>query len=204
MISHVRSAVVLASACAVVSGCGPKTQAARVAPDSAVDLSGKWNDLDARETSNALVKKCLSAPWLASFKAEQNRKPAVRIRGITNKSDEHIDQQLFIKSIEAGLVNSGEVRMLAQEGAEMASVHSEQAYGLSDHVAVESAAGVGQETGADLVVAVRLSSVTDQLEGKKVKLYKIDFELIHATSGEKVWVGSHEIKKVIEQDAVGW
>ncbi len=41
-------------------------------------------------------------------------------------------------------------------------------------------------------------------DGKKAKLYKIDMELTDATSGEKAWMGDHEIKKVSEQDAVSW
>lgn len=186
------------------SACGPTQRTARVAPDQQIDISGNWNDTDARLTAEALTGALLAGGWLSAFTEAQSRKPAVRVRNIVNKTDEHIDGQVFVKSIEKALVNSAKVTILAQAGAELGSVHEEQAYGLGDNVAVESAAGVGQETGADFVVTVRMATVLDQRDDTKVKLYKIDMELTDATSGEKAWMGDHEIKKVSERDAVSW
>lgn len=200
-----RAAVVFAVALVpTIAGCGSRQTVARVAADEQTDLSGNWNDTDARLTSEAIIPALLGGGWLAAFSDANGRKPTVRVRRIVNKTDEHIDAQLFIKSIEKALVNSGKVTMLAQEGAELGSVHGEQAYGLGGTVAVETAAAVGQETGADFVVTVRLSSLLDQKGGQKVKLYKIDLELTDPSTGEKAWMGDHEIKKLVQRESVSF
>lgn len=190
--------------CATVMACGSSQRVARVGADTQTDLSGKWNDTDARLTAEAMIQQGFAAPWLANFTDEEGRRPAVRVRGVVNKTDEHIDAQVFIKSIERAMVNSGKVRVLAQEGAELASVQAEQDRGASGALSDDTAPSLGNETGADFVVAVRMASILDQVEGKRAKFYKVNFELISPTTGEKVWIGDHEIKKLISQDAASW
>ena len=190
---------------AVALGCGGSNrQVARVGTDTQTDLSGQWNDTDARLTSEALIQDCFAAGWLPAFQDDQGRKPAIRVRGIVNKTDEHIDAQVFIKSIEKAMVNSAKVKVLAQEGSELGSVSAEQQRGASGALSDESAPSLGNETGADFVVAVRLASILDQIEGKRAKFYKINFEMISPSSGEKVWIGDHEIKKLITQASASW
>lgn len=199
-----RIAVLVMVSVGLVACGGSKRQVARVAADTQTDLSGKWNDTDARLTAEALIKDCFSAGWLTAFAEEQGRKPAVRVRGIVNKTDEHIDAQVFIKSIERAMLNSAKVKVLAQEGNELGSVEAEQTRGASGAVSDETAPSLGNETGADFVVAVRMASILDQIEGERAKFYKINFELISPTTGEKAWIGDHEIKKLITQDSASW
>jgi len=201
MLRAMLSALVLFSA---VTACGANRRVQRVSAGTTGDISGNWNDTDARLTSEALAGSCLKAGWLSSFVEEEGRKPAVRIRGVVNKTDEHIDAQVFIKNIEKALVNSGRVKVLAQAGQEMSAVASEQDLGASGVLSDDSSPSIGNETGADFVIAVRLASILDQADGDKVKLYKINFELLHSSSGEKVWIGDHEIKKIITQASVAW
>jgi penicillin-binding protein activator len=186
------------------TGCGPKKTVARVASDTQTDLSGNWNDTDARLTSEALINDCFSRPWLKKFTTESGRPPKVRVRTIVNKTDEHIDAQVFVKNIERAMVNSGDVEVVAQTGSELDSVHGEQDYGASGRVSDESAPSIGNEEGADFVLVGRMASVLDQSGGVKAKFYKITFELISPTSAKKVWMGDHEIKKVIEQARASW
>lgn len=186
-------------------GCGgPTRQVHRLDTATVTDLSGQWNDTDARLTSEALIKECFAGGWLGEFRQSKGRKPAVRVRGIANKTDEHIDAEVFIKNIERAMVNSAQVRVLAQEGAEMESMEGEQARATSGRQGDHSPVAVGNEAGADYVVAVRLASVLDQIEGVKAKLYQVNFELIDSTSGEKAWIGQHQIKKVVTQDKASW
>jgi uncharacterized protein (TIGR02722 family) len=188
-----------------IFGCGgPSQNVQRVATDSTTDLSGKWNDTDARLTSEALIKDCFSAPWLEKFTQKKGKQPTVRVRGIVNKTDEHIDAQVFVKNIERAMVNSGKVDVVSQEGNEMSSVSAEQKFGTSGEVSDESAPSVGNRTGADYVLVGRMASILDQIEGKAAKFYKITFELIDSTTDKKVWMGDHEIKKLIQQKSASW
>ncbi len=200
-----RLVLLLVGASLLNVGCGgPTRQVKRLDTSTVTDLSGQWNDTDARLTSEALIKECFEGGWLGDFREAHSRKPAVRVRGVVNKTDEHIDAGVFIKSIERAMVNSGKVRVLAQEGAELESMEGEQARATSGRQGDHSPVAVGNEAGADYVVAVRLASVLDQIEGVKAKLYQINFELIDSTSGEKAWIGQHQIKKVVTQDKSSW
>ena len=190
--------------CCGLSACGHSRQVTRVEVGMQKDLSGRWNDTDARLTAEALIPDCFASAWLTDFVQEKGRKPAVRVRGVTNKTDEHIDAQIFIKTIERAMVNSARVKVLAQEGAETGSMDEEQVRAASGRQADNTPVSMGQEKGADFVVAVRMATIVDQIDNERVKFYKINFELISPTTGEKVWIGDHEIKKVVTQRGANW
>lgn len=183
---------------------GNSRQVTRVASDTQTDLSGKWNDTDARMVSDALLNDCFGSAWIQNFVQENGRKPAVRVRSVVNKTDEHIDSQVFIKNIERAMINSGKARVLAQKGAELGAVEEEQDRAASGRLGDDSDVSIGNETGADYVVSVRVTSILDQVAGKQAKLYKVNMEMLHSTSGEKVWIGDHEIKKLVSQARVSW
>jgi uncharacterized protein (TIGR02722 family) len=185
------------------AGCGG-TQVARVATTTQTDLSGNWNDTDARLTSEAMIQDCFSRPWLKRFAADKGRAPKIRVMKIVNKTDEHIDAQVFVKNLERAMVNSGDVDVVAQKGAELDSVNDEQDMGASGRVSDDSAPSIGNQEGADFVLVGRMASILDQIEGKRAKLYKITLELIDSTSARKVWMGDHEIKKIVQQSRATW
>ena len=187
---------------AALAGCGPKRSVTRVAPGSAPELSGDWSAVDAKETSDALIKDCFTKPWLSKFTDEQGRSPRIRVRKIVNKTDEHIDAQVFIANIEEAMVNSGKVEVLAQKGAELDSVNEEEDYAVEGRVG--EGPSIGDQLGADYAVAVSMRTILDQADGKRVKYYKINFQLLDANSGSKVWIGNHEIQKMIKQARADW
>ena len=188
----------------VACGGGSKRNVSRVSTNTQTDLSGNWNDTDAKLTSEKLITDCFSSAWLDKYTKDKGRPPVVRVHGIINKTDEHIDAQVFVKNIERAMVNSGKVEVVAQGGNELGSVNAEQDYGAGGRVSDESAASIGQQSGADFVLVGRMASIVDEVEGEKAKFYKITFELINSTSSKKVWIGDHEIKKVITQAGHKW
>jgi PBP1b-binding outer membrane lipoprotein LpoB len=172
--------------------------------DKVIDLSGDWNDTDSRETAKSMIDQCFSQSWLTDFLPAHGRKPAIRVRGIVNKTDEHIDALNFIKTIEKAMVNSGKVRVLAQAGEESAVMRDEQREAVSGEQDANTPVRTGKAMGADFVVSVRIGSIQDQIRGKRVKFYQIDFELIQSSTGEKVFVGEHQIKKYVTQPGARW
>ncbi|MBC7793826.1 MAG: penicillin-binding protein activator LpoB [Clostridia bacterium] len=200
------AALVLGVGFSGVTACGGggKRNVQRVSTNTQTDLSGNWNDTDAKLTSEKLISDCFTSAWLDKYSKEKGRPPVVRVHGIINKTDEHIDAQVFVKNIERAMVNSGKVEVVAQGGNELGSVNAEQDYGAGGRVSDESAASIGQQSGADFVLVGRMASIVDQVEGEKAKFYKITFELINATSSKKVWIGDHEIKKVVTQAGHSW
>ncbi len=200
-----RNVIVGFVALAMVAGCAHQKRSVKreKEPGQAEELSGNWSAVDAKETSEAIIKDCFSQGWLDAFAKEAGRKPQIRVRNIVNKTDEHIDAQVFIKNLEKAMVNSGKVSVLAQEGAELNSVRDEQKMATSGESEGDNVS-VGNQKLGDFAVAVRMTSILDQVEGKKTKFYKINAELLNTTTGEKVWIGDHEIQKTIEQAGASW
>ncbi|MBI5510023.1 MAG: hypothetical protein HY903_14800 [Deltaproteobacteria bacterium] len=197
-------AVIGVSAVIIIAACGASRKVERdAAPGTGEELSGNWSAVDARETSEALIKDCFSQGWLDGFVKENSRKPQIRVRGIVNKTDEHIDAQVFVKNIEKAMVNSGKVSVLAQEGSELGSVNAEQDYATGGRSEGDNIS-VGNQKVGDFAVAVRMTSILDQVEGKKKKFYKINFELLNTTTGEKAWIGDPEIQKTVTQKGAKW
>ena len=58
-------------------GCGGKT-VARTESGASKDLSGNWNDVDAKTVSTDMISKALSAGWIDRF-TQKNSRPPPRI-----------------------------------------------------------------------------------------------------------------------------
>lgn len=181
-------------------GCGSPTKVTRMDENATTDLSGDWNDTDARLTAEEMVKDALSKPWREDFSGKKGTKPTVIVGKVTNRSLEHIDVQTFVRQLERSLLNSGTVRFVAggQERQEVRKEIKDQAKNASD----ETMKGPGQETGADFMLTGNISSIVDQEGGETVKYYQINMELIELGTNEKVWIGEKKIKKHISRDRV--
>jgi uncharacterized protein (TIGR02722 family) len=182
--------------------CGPTRSVTRTAVDTTEDLSGRWNDTDARLTAEEMIKDTLARPWLTRFVKAERRQPVVIVGLVRNKSSEHIQTDGFVNDIERELINSGEVKFVAspaQREEIRAELESQQSFASEATVK-----RLANETGADFMMQGVITSTTDAVSGKKVILYQVDMELINMESSEKVWLGTKKIKKVIEQSKLGW
>ena len=56
----------------------------------------------------------------------------------------------------------------------------------------------GRELGADFMLFGTLNSIVDSYKKEKVVFYKVNLELSHLETNEKVWIGDKEIKKYIK------
>lgn len=199
MKSSIKFFLVSLAAFLVFSSCAssPSRTVTRVASDTQIDLSGRWNDTDSQQVAEAMISDVLSRPWLSDFNMAEGRKPVVIVGEVRNRSDEHIQTIVFTKSLERELINSGKVRFVAG-ATEREGVRNEK---LDQQMEASEATmkRLGQETGADFYLSGVITSVTDALDGQRVVFYKTNLELINIESSEKVWIGDKQIKKVIEQ-----
>jgi uncharacterized protein (TIGR02722 family) len=183
-----------------IVSCGSTRAVSRVAADDQIDLSGRWNDSDAQLVAEAMVADVMKRAWLSDFTQANGKKPIVIIGDIRNRSSEHIDANLFTKDIERELINSGKVVFVASS-KERDSLRDER-LDQQTEASADSVKRLGQETGADFMLQGLISSVTDAVDGKKVVFYKVDLELINIETNEKAWIGSKQIKKLVEQSRV--
>lgn len=178
-------------------GCST-SQVKRVDVDKTVDFSGLWNDTDSRLVANEMIADSLSRPWITEFMEKNHRDPVVIVGNVANRSQEHINAEVFTKDLEMSLINSGRVKFVAASG-ERSWVREErnnQQQGFTDPETIKK---IGKETGADYILIGSINSVKDEVKGKYVILYQTNLELIDLTTNLKVWIGQKQLKKIVQR-----
>ncbi|MGD1823069.1 MAG: penicillin-binding protein activator LpoB [Pleomorphochaeta sp.] len=164
------------------------------------DLSGYWNDTDIRDVSEKLVTQCLTAPWILDYLMNNsNMKPTVIVGTIQNRSSEHMDTTIISKKFEMALVNSGKVSTVADFNFrdEVKEEKISQQYNAS----VETAAQLGEETGAAFMLQGSVKFNLDQVSNTAIRTYYVDMELINIETGQKVWLGQETVKKKVQKSS---
>lgn len=187
---------------AFVIGCGGGTTVTRLDPEQTTDLSGKWNETDARLVAEEMIGDALSRPWLTNFAAESGHKPVVTVGTIRNMTNEHIDTEIFTTDFERELINAGSVRFVGSRDQrfEIRDERQDQA----EFASAETRKKLREELGADFILLGAVKTITDAIEGKSTTFYQTDLELINIETNEKVWIGTKKIKKGIAQSGTKW
>ena len=181
-----------------VPGCSSQKNVERIEADTTIDLSGRWNDTDSREVSEAIILDCLNHPWIANHMTHSRGvKPIVIVGAIRNKSMEHIAINTFINDIERAIINSGRVAVVAsaEERGELRAEKEDQ----REFASVETIKGMGREQGADYMMTGEINTIQDREGGRQVTYYQADLNLTNIETNQKVWLGQKKIKKLIER-----
>jgi uncharacterized protein (TIGR02722 family) len=197
-----RKALLILVAVCLTLACGSSRKVYRIEPETVTDLSGKWNDTDARLVAEEMVSDCLSRPWLLDWVAATGGKPVVTVGTIRNRSTEHIDTETFTTDFERELINSGQVRFVASRG-QRDEIRDER-FDQQEWASPETMKRIRAETGADFILVGAIKSIVDAIEGTSVVYYQTDLEMIDIESMEKVWIGSKKIKKEISKKPTKW
>lgn len=185
----------------LLAGCA-SVKVDRLEVDETVDLSGRWNDTDSRLVSEEMISDVLSRPWIDRYRAGRGKDPVVIVGSVRNRSDEHINTGTFVKDLERALINSGEVEFVAASGqrGEIREERKDQAAHASEATAKEE----GEEIGADFMLQGAINTISDRIEGKEVKYYQVNLELINIQSHRKAWIGDKKIKKLVKRSRFGF
>lgn len=184
------------------SSCAPKFQGEYSDPEKVEIIDDKWNETDARKTSELMITSVLGRPWYEEFKkAHGGKMPVVIVQSIENRSDEHIDTQALTEFMEAELVNSGKVRFI--EKGRRQEVLDELAFHNSGAVGKETKKSTGKMKGADFMLAGAISSQVHGEGGTKTVSYQTQMKFIDIESTEIVWTDKHEIKKKFKRAGAG-
>lgn len=161
-----------------------------------IDLSGRWNETDARLVANEMVSDVLSRPWLEEFVEGKGERPIIVVGLIENKTHEHIETETYIKNIEREILNSGKVRLVTA-GGKREDLRRERA-DQNEFASKETAKNWGKELGADFILHGTMTSIVDSNPKTKVVFYQTNLELTNIETNEIVWIGEKQIKKVVE------
>ncbi len=182
--------------------CGPSQKVSRISPDRQTDLSGRWNDTDARLVAEEMINDAVSKPWLAQFTQRNNKAPVAIVGRVRNETMEHIDTEVFTKEMERAFVNSGQVHIVAsREEREQIREEREDQQAFASY---ETTKAMAKELGADYMMIGNISSIVDEsITGEEIAIfYTVNLELIDVETNRKVWIGNKKIKKFIERRRV--
>jgi len=186
-----------------ISACGPGPKVIRKDVNTTIDLSGRWNDVDSRLVSQAMINDCLDHAWLNDFRTQHgSKKPTIIVGRIRNRTHEHINMQTFIKDLERALINSGKVQFVAS--AQERGQIREERKDMAKHSSDVSMKGPGQERGADYMLIGTVNTLRDDIGSKAVMYYQTNLELVDMTRNIKVWIGEKKIKKLIKKKKYTW
>jgi len=200
--ANVKKGLILMLAALLLAGCGGSKKVYRIDPETQTDLSGKWNDTDARLVAEEMISDALARPWLINYVEKMGQKPVVTVGTIRNNSSEHIDTETFTTDFERELLNSGQVRFVANK-LQRDEIRDER-FEQQDFASPETMKKIRNETGADYILLGAIKTIVDEIEGTKVVFYQTDLELINIESMEKAWIGTKKIKKEISRSKTKW
>ncbi|MCH2449455.1 MAG: penicillin-binding protein activator LpoB [Gracilimonas sp.] len=183
----------------LISGCRPTNKVNRINPSETTDLSGRWNDTDARMVSEEMISDALTKPWLNQHNRQHQQSPVVIVGNVRNESMEHIDTEVITKEMERAFVNSGSVNVVASsdERQDIRQERLEQ----QEFASLETMKEMAQELGADFMLIGNISSVVDETPDRRTLavFYTVNLELVNVETNQKVWIGNKKIKKLIER-----
>lgn len=183
----------------IFTGC-QSVKVDRIDAETAIDLSGYWNDTDIRIVADSLVKECVNAPAIDNYIRNNKMLPVVIVGTFRNDTDEHIDTSIIVKKFETALINSGKVDFVASssERQEIRDERMEQQEWASE----ETAKRLANEYGADFMLIGSVKTSVDMVDKKTVRTYFVYAELIDIETNRKLWMGENsEIKKLVTKSA---
>jgi uncharacterized protein (TIGR02722 family) len=168
----------------------------RVAPDTQIDLSGRWNDSDSRQVADKMISELMASERFKEYAKEKGRKPAIVVGLIRNKTSEHIDADTYIKKLEVAIFNSNVAEVVeSEEFRDKLRLERAQQQDFADPATV---AQWGKEIGANLMLFGEMTSETDTGNKKRVVNYITTLYLTDIETGKRVWYGQQEIKKFVK------
>lgn len=177
--------------------CTTQRKVKRISPDQQVDLSGRWNDTDSKQTAEALIQQIINHRWIDDYrKNNEGDRPKVIVGLIKNKSHEHINPETFVKDVEKSFIKTGAVRLI-QGGEKRNEIRGERA-DQQEFASPETVKNWGKELGADFMLQGSINSIVDSYKNEKLVYYQVDLELTNLETNEVVWMGDKKIKKYVE------
>ena len=168
----------------------------RVAPDTQIDLSGRWNDSDSRLVADKMISELMASERFKEYAKEKGRKPAIVVGLIRNKTSEHIDADTYIKKLEVAIYNSNVAEVVESE--EFRDKLRQERAQQQDFADPATVAQWGKEIGANLMLFGEMTSETDTSNKKRVVNYITTLYLTDIETGQRVWYGQQEIKKFVK------
>jgi PBP1b-binding outer membrane lipoprotein LpoB len=195
MKAYFKAFVFCAAVLLALGSCSSNPKVSRLDADTQTDLSGYWNDTDVRLVCDNLIKDCLASPRVTQETAKLGRLPVILVGGFRNDSDEHIDTSIISRIMETAIFNSGKADFVAggDTRSELRAERQDQQANASE----QSAAALGNETGADFLMTGSVKTIVDRAGGEATRTYYVNAEISNIETNIRLWTQISEIKKLI-------
>ena len=191
--------LVLATLLTILLGACAGSSVKRTDGNSQPELTDRWNATDSQLVAEALISDMLSFPWAKT--KDDDSLPIIAIQHISNRSHEQIAVETFVNSIKRELLRSGKAEFVVT-GAERERVRDEK-LDQEMFASSDSAVELGEETAATFALSGVITSLVDQLKGRRTTTYQVDLKLIDLQSNREVWNGQKQIHKYSKRARFG-
>ncbi len=194
--------ILLISLGLLAAACGSSEGVSRIDVEDDIDLTGSWNERDARMVSDALMTDVLAHHWLETFEEENSDTPIIIVGTVRNESMEHIDTEVITNALETELINTRRIDFVADP--ETREQIRDERLDQQRHADPESAAQLASETGADYMLNGSINAIYDESERGDMQtvFYSVSLQLTDLESNQIVWRGTEEIRKLVERSSV--
>ena len=154
----------------------------RVDADKQVDLSGKWNDTDARIVTESLIEQALGSGGFEAYKEELGRRPVITGGSFRNDTSEYIDTSILTEGITTAILNSGKARFKTDK-RNLEEIRNARAEDQSWQVDMSQQKEVANELVRDLMLTGSIKSIVDtdkatrDFFGKNFKNFSVDISI---------------------------
>ena len=169
--------------------CGCRRTVRYGDPTAVETLTVDFGSTDLQMIAKRMVESLLSSPVI-----QERHRPVVQVASIKNKTHEHIDTKAITDKIRTTLVQSGKVQFTAAELRP--EVADELTYQRdSGYVDPTTRKQIGEQIGADFLLAGEITSITKERDRIKDVYYKVTLNLINLETGLIDWADEKEIRK---------
>jgi uncharacterized protein (TIGR02722 family) len=183
---------VIACGALALGGCG-ETVVTRTSSEGSKDLSGRWNDVDAKKVASDMISKSTEDPWADAFIAKNKRNPIVKLGQVTVRTDgEFVSTAIFLKEIRKVFIKSGKVDV--KDDATQTRTELTDQSGFAD-----KPKEMAKELAPDFLLKGSIDVQNDSEGRESVKYYAVNLELTDVQSGRIIWTDDTKIRKEVSQ-----
>lgn len=165
----------------LLSSCGG-TSVTRPPVGDTTELSGLWNEIDARLIASEMSQKICNTSWIKASETALGRKPIVKFGSIIVRMDDgsNVNTLIFTNAMRNALLETNLVVIKADTHQSRVELEDQANY-------ADKGKELAHEIAPDLIVTGNISCQNDQSGRESIKFIVADFELINVESGAVVW-----------------
>lgn len=182
----------------VLSGCASRVDYGDAQARETV--TADFGSTDLQMIATKMVDDMMVFPPIVEM--TRDRRPVLFVDRIKNKTSEHIDTESVTDTIQSKLINSGKFRFVDMSVVDRVRQQLEY-QSDSGMVDQSTAAAMGRQIGAELMMYGNFSSIVKRDGSTKDVYYKFTLKLLNIQTGIIEWTNEKEIRKTRSKSLFG-